>query len=60
MPPEVPNGSQFLATTIANLHMELAAAFDRIKAEQASNAELTAKIGHLEAVLAQKAGDDGA
>jgi outer membrane murein-binding lipoprotein Lpp len=47
MSPEIPSGSQFLATAIANLHMELAAAFDRLKAAEAENAELKAKLAEI-------------
>lgn len=44
MLPEPPGGPQFLAMTIANLHMELAAAFDRIKAAEAERDALKAQL----------------
>jgi outer membrane murein-binding lipoprotein Lpp len=51
--PQIPTGSQFLATSIAHLHMELAATFDRLKAAEAENAELKAKL----AAIKQPEGD---
>jgi cell division protein FtsB len=49
MPPDLPNGTQFLATTIANLYGELAAQFDQLKANEARIAELEKENADLKA-----------
>jgi hypothetical protein len=47
MPPEVPTGAHFLANAIANLHMELAAAFDQLKAKDARISELEKQLAEI-------------